>query len=93
MITRDTIYTVLSLNRISGKIETGQRYWIAEYISVSYSRPELNETAKFLRELSDYCNYSLAPIYPSPLDLGKRVHELATLAYADYLTNNKTSIK
>jgi len=81
MITKESIKEVFKLNEMSGNIETGYRYWISEYKTVSYYANEnLSITCKFINNLP----FGSSPIEQSKKELNKMVLELIDKIYKEY---------
>jgi len=81
MITKESIKEVFKLNTLSGNIETGYRYWISEYKSVSLSADGgLIDTCKFINNLP----FGSSPIEHNKKELNKRVLELIDKVYKEY---------
>lgn len=81
MITLQSITTALNKNRLSGKIETGQRFWVCDFITCSfYESEEVKEAVKFLQNLP----FSVSPIEKTSTELSNEINKCALKAFEYY---------
>lgn len=90
MITKKLIINALNENRLSGKIETGQRYWVMDFKTAPYNKPHLQPVINFFKSLDSIeHNFSLSPIAKTSTELSEKINEIADKCYLLYQKINQ----
>lgn len=87
-LTKNDIKAILNLSVMSGRIETGQRYWIHSFLSIPYSHKLIGKIG-IVRELTESIdNCSCFPIEKTRAELSKQIDSITDKLYNHYLSIN-----
>ena len=80
MLSREIIRSIIVANKMAGSIETGQRFWVCDFYTLSFYHKHYESFSEF-KKLLEKSELSNSPIEKTPEALTERIEELVDHLY------------